>query len=521
MFRRTPKYTLPETWQPKRRVHGSFFPVYRNKETNQLDFGGRGKDEKIELVVRKHPIFLVQPALPAVGIFVLIVVFPFLLLSLPNILLGVETVLSLAFLVALGYFAWRDLSVWWFHVDIITNKRVIRCTNVLTPKREEIQLDKILQILVVYNPARGLFLNYGNVVIHLAGNKKHTLENVRRPQAVRDALEKVQVNFKTANVKAPPEPLPPILDPELKMVLEKLGKKEKEPEPLPNPDKPYEHTRNPNRLPGPLRRFGGPLRISTGVHYVEGEHTVMYIQRSKWLLFLRVSGPVALFLMSLVAAVIFSHFALYAISLGLLVSLLLLGWFTLNFIDDVFVLTNKRVIDIERKFFFFDESHKEVAYDGANIKVDMRTFLHTMLDVGTITVEKPGGVRIIIDSVDHPFFISDRINDVKGFEEKAKKAKEANKRQEDLMKWFTSVASVLEKRVMARQGVPDLQRMDLWSAAAKAAEMGMKVVPIGEDDSYPDIEPGHVVAQNPLPGTLMSTEAGQGLQIHVTLSKPV
>ena len=55
-----------------------------------------------------------------------------------------------------------------------------------------------------------------------------------------------------------------------------------------------------------------------------------------------------------------------------------------------------------------------------------------------------------------------------------------------------------------------------------AQELGMKVVPVGEDSSYPNIDSGLVVAQNPLPGILMRAESDDPEdrpQIQVVLSK--
>jgi hypothetical protein len=67
--------------------------------------------------------------------------------------------------------------------------------------------------------------------------------------------------------------------------------------------------------------------------------------------------------------------------------------------------------------------------------------------------------------------------------------------------------------------------MDLLTAAAEAANVGMIVVPVGEDDSYTAPGQGQavVVRQNPLPGTLMvlepDTNGNRQTTIEVTLSK--
>ncbi len=44
----------------------------------------------------------------------------------------------------------------------------------------------------------------------------------------------------------------------------------------------------------------------------------------------------------------------------------------------------------------------------------------------------------------------------------------------------------------------------------------MKVVPVGENSSYPNIAPGLIVSQNPMPGTLIeSKDPNEKPEIHV------
>ncbi len=519
MMRRNTKNVPPplEGWQPKRREHGGLLPVRRDKETNQLTFRGQTPDEVVELVVRQHPLFLIRPALPALGVMILLVVFSTLFIRFsvaPSISVFADSILSLLLVGCLIYFVWKDFAIWWFNIDIITTKRIVSCRGFLTPMRKNISLDKVVQISVDQLTPKNIFLRYGDVHVYQAGGQL-VLKNVPNPGKVRDAVQGVFDTFKAA--RPPAEPLPQVLNPQVKAVIDKLGKKEKEPK-LPNADDPYEHRRNPAKLRGPLRRFGGPLRLPAEVHYTPDEYTVMYIQRSKWLLALRLSTPAFVLLVDIVLAFILPAFFLLT-TIAALVILIIMGLLTVNFVDDVFILTNKRIIDIERKYIFLYEAHFETEYKNIReTKIKMINVFQTFLDVGNVTVETPGAQPDInMTFVDHPFFVIDKINEIKGFKEKLDKAKDVNKRQDELIKWFSNVAVALEKKVASR-GVPNLHRMDLWSAAAMAAEMGMKVVPIGEDDSYPQVETGLIVAQNPLPGTLMSVEEGRP-QIQVTLSK--
>src|SRR5438132_1659505 len=117
------------------------------------------------------------------------------------------------------------------------------------------------------------------VRVYLGGGKALELTRVPDPKGIRDDIAGVFEDFKKA--KPPKEPIPQVTSPELADVLAKLAKKEAVTN-LPNADRKYEHRHSPVKLRGPLRTFGGPLRIACEVHYESDEYTVMYVQRSRW-----------------------------------------------------------------------------------------------------------------------------------------------------------------------------------------------------------------------------------------------
>lgn len=514
--------TVPPEWVPRRHEYGGLRQVRRG-EDHKLTFKGQDADEDVKMVVRKHPLFLIRPALPGLLVLLLLSVMLALLVRIPAfgpVWALLSGILGVLFLVALGLFFWRSFIEWWVNIDIITNKRVIVCRGFLQPTRKVTTLDKIVQISVEQKSLLHILLQYGDVHLYITGGD-YIMRDVPKPHEVRDAVHGVHQDFKQKVAAKPAEKLPALRDPEMSALITRLGKKEKVPE-LPNADEAYAQWHNPQAARRPLRRFGGPLRLSANVTYAADEQTVMYIQRSKWLLVFRLILPVLGLLASIVLTFLFAPFALFTV-LFALVMLVTIALVTINYVDDVFILTNKRIIDIERKYIFFFEERIEAEYKNIrDTKIKVSNVLKLMLDVGDLTIETPGNnPDIKMNLIDHPFFIADRITQMKGFKEKSDKAKDHNKRQDELITWFTSVAAVLEKKMVSR-GVPDLQAMDFWSAAAMAAEMGMKVVPIGEDDSHPQIAAGHIVSQSPPPGTLMDVDpnAPSGRpQIQVILSK--
>jgi PH (Pleckstrin Homology) domain-containing protein len=509
----------PPEWQPKRRMHGGLRQVRRTKD-KKLSFKGQDKDEEVRLVVRQHLIFLVKPAGPLLGVlllFTLVLVLGARFSNFGPIWTLLDLILGAFLLITLVYFLWKDFFVWWVNIDIITSKRIIVCRGFIHPTRKVITLDKVMQVSTDQHSPTSIFLEYGEVHIYLSGGQ-HIMKNVPKPREVRDAVDGIFQEFKATK---PPEKLPQLIDPQVGAVIAKLGKKDARSH-LPNADERYSHRHKPEHLRRPLRRFGGPLRIPAEVTYASDEHTVMYIQRSKWLLLAQLLAPGLLFIVALVVTFLLP--ALAPVTLFTMPILLITGGLiTINFADDVFILTNKRVIDIERKFIFFYEARVEAEYKNIrDTKIRINNIIENLFDVGNVYIETPGSnPDINMTLIDHPFFVADKISQIKEFKDKDDKAKAQNMRQDELIQWFTHVAAVLEKKMVSR-GVPNLQTMDLWSAAALAAEMGMKVIPVGEDDSYPHIDAGRIVSQNPLPGTLMSVEADSSRerpQIHVVLSR--
>ena len=137
-----------------------------------------------------------------------------------------------------------------------------------------------------------------------------------------------------------------------------------------------------------------------------------------------------------------------------------------------------------------------------------------------VIVETPGNnPDLIMRVVDHPFSVQDMIYTVKGHKEKVDKIKGANDRKDQLNEWFGTIISTMEQSVLGK-GVPNLQKLDLFTAAERASALGMKVVPVGELSSFPNIAPGLIVSQNPMPGTLVeSRDPNEKPEIHVFLSR--
>jgi hypothetical protein len=187
-----------------------------------------------------------------------------------------------------------------------------------------------------------------------------------------------------------------------------------------------------------------------------------------------------------------------------------------NYADDVYILSNKRIFDIQRRFIFFFEDHRELEYKNVkDLKVRVPSVLQRLLDIGDVYIEISGAPTVILPTVDHPFLVLDKINEIKTHAAKAEALKKDNELKKELHDWFGKVVSSLVDSTQMK-GAPNLENMDLLDAMGVANELGFQVVVYGEEPSpRPDIPPGRVVRQSPPSGTVIQP----GGEIQVVLSR--
>ena len=506
-----------------RRERGAYWRVHRvgQGKNRHWEFKGREKDEVVRTVLRKSKFFLITPALPFIASVLGLIVVGALFGVKPggdSFWLLLEVIMLVLVIITGVYFLYTDLALWWVETYIITNKRVLIWKGLLNPSRDEFGVDRVVQVGSDQRGFISLLLNYGNVHLYLVGGKEPILERVHNPKRVRDLFEKITDEFKR-NKAAPPPPHPNPVNPELHAVLAQLSQKEDVPT-LSNPDEKYARYHQPGRVRGPLRTFGGPLRLPCDVKYNGDEYTVRYIQRARSVLVGKLVIPTLIFLGLIISIFYFPSLEVY-IGIAILIMLFVFAYIIINYWDDIYILTSKRIIDINRRFIFLDEEHLSIEYSQIkSVDVKVSNPLYIALNVGRVVVETPGSnPNLVMRVVDRPFDVQDMIYNVKGHKEKVDKIKSANDRKDQLNQWFGTIISTMEQNVLGK-GVPNLQKLDLFTAAERADSLGMKVVPVGEDSSFPNIAPGLIVSQNPMPGTLIESKDSNGKpEIHVVLSR--
>jgi hypothetical protein len=510
MSTNVPQTQRPEDdpWSP-RRIQAGFRRVRRvgHGRNRHYEFNGQQAGETVKLVLRKHIWFLITPAFPVIGSIIALIAVTALSATYPqagSLWTLLQIVFGILIAVTLFLFFYKDLALWWVEVSIITNKRTIVWKGLVTPTRKEITLEQVVQVGVNQNSLLSLLLSYGDVHLNLIGGRGLALEKVPNPKEVRDRFTKVLDEYRRSKPAAQPHPEP--VTPDVRQVLAELAEKESLPKELqlpPNPDEKYARFHQPGRVHGPLRTFGGPLHLPCDVTYSSDEETVMYIQRAKSVLVLSLLWRVLVLVLSIMAAIFFHSVALAFIIFSLL-WLLYIGYTIVNYIDDVFILTTKRMIDIDRKFLFFNEEHLTAEYSNIrDVTVVKGNPFYLILDAGKLIVQTPGNnPNLEISPIDHPFAIQDIIYNLKGRKEKVDKLKAKNEQKEVLHQWFGTVLATMESTVLGR-GVPNLLRLDYFQAGERARAAKMRILLNGEDSSYPNIESGLIVSQDPIPGTLI------------------
>lgn len=507
-----PTTPSPDAWQP-RRYHWGWRRVRRGKD-KKLRFPGQEPDETVRKVVHRHWLFLVRPALP----FIAAVIGAILVMWGRNTLPGagaawsvLGVVMGLLVIAGALWFVYRFFVLWELNIDIITSKRIINWRGGFThPSRKETPLDKVQQVAIIQKTPWQFIFNYGDLHLYLTGGAID-IEKVPNPREVKEAIWEATERFKG---KKPPKEKPLELPhlPEVDAELNKLAFPKPVPQ-LPNADEKYPPLHSDRRI-GPRRTFGGPLRIILDIHYTWGEYTVMYLQKSIQVLVGKLVVPVLALLFVLPMSIYGSSlrfippaimaFWWLIMSVAILALLIAIFFIYVNYVDDVYILTNQRIIEIERQFLFLYEERIETEYKNLrDIKVQMPTFFHHLLDLGDVYIETPGSMPdIVFKSVGHPFFVQDKIYEIKANKEKADEAKKENERKEELHRWFSNVIGRLEQTHQIK-GAPNLQRLDFVEAMERASELGFQVVVWDEDPSHPELPPGVVIYQNPPPGTVI------------------
>ncbi len=405
-------------------------------------------------------------------------------------LLGIGALLLVLFAVWwVATHAWG----WFFQHYILTDERVIKSVGWLPRRREEIELGHIVQVRVDRRNPFLMALGMGDVELRTAGEPILLLD-VARPHDIADSILAAMDSHAQKKAKVPP---PRLANPWVQAALDELAR----PDPMP-PVSPMRRSAPPG--------FG---RRTIPVRLLPDETLVEVVYRH-WFVLAR-KLPLAA---SLLVAGIVLGAALAAngsdgwpalLTLGGMCGSAIAGFLTyLNWADDVFILTTRRVIDVNRLFFVLAETSNDAAYGQVqNVRVQQGPS-GKLLGFGSILVETAGRKHpLAMNDIPHAFDVMNRIFAQISLAKERERLVAGNKQKQENYLWLSTVLS----RLLVT--VPDLRGLPLLRAIAVAHESRLRLVVAGEREILGGA-PGLVLQQAPCAGTCVVSEA----EVRVLLS---
>ncbi|MBS1252593.1 MAG: hypothetical protein MAG451_01634 [Anaerolineales bacterium] len=352
---------------------------------DQAQFPGQYPDEKVIFLLRRHWFILMMWLVPPVILFLVTVgVGVGIGLALPlttPIWVGVILLLSIG---PLGLAVWRFLD-WENDHYILTDRRILHIERVyfLFESREEAGLNRIQDVTIQMPSLAANLLYFGDVEIETAGTAGQIqFKSVAKPRKVQRLI------FKQAGL---PEP----------------GTRESE-------------EWQPDRI-----RILRPLEAFTRMLYaVVPQDGRVVVWRKHWfVLFTKMMRPLlaALLLLVVWIAIISSsvpaplQFAperVIKVMPGILLLILAgwMAWITIDWHNDLYILTDKHVIDIEKRPFTLEFRREANLGMIQNVSYEQPSFVAKLLGFGNTRLETAGTMgEFTFDSIANPHEVQEEI----------------------------------------------------------------------------------------------------------------
>jgi membrane protein YdbS with pleckstrin-like domain len=381
--------------------------------------------------------------------------FELLLLVLP-----VLPLYTLAFL--WRWFDWRN------DYFAVSNRRLTQRERVafLYESRKEAPLDRVQNI----NSVQGLLgrlLGYGSLTIETAAEVGAMLfDRIPSPERMREAIWDQMTQTQAARRAA-----------ERQLIRDALSSHVGPDGAIPpsegsvGDEVPMDHAEEPEAPdvhPGALARamrwmverdFFPRLRIET-------ESSVTW--RKHWLfLMLDVAWPALLSIVLVgLAALGFLGMPVQLTSLGpyysyatLFLAAAAVGWLWWQFTDwsnDLYIVTDERIIDIEKRPLFFSEQRREASLGMIqNVYLEIPTFLASTFAFGNVIVQTAGAGEFTFDKVANPREVQNEIfRRMEAFREAQREA-EAARRRTEMAEWFSVYDELQQREENAPQTPPE------------------------------------------------------------------
>jgi hypothetical protein len=402
--------------------------------------------------------------------------------------------IALATLVALLHWAVTHALPWWFRLSIITNQRIILSQGYFRPQFEQFPLRAVQAVEVVRPNLMETLLGYGNIRVASGGGDAILFPGLAHASAFAEAITTTQ------RAHAPAAPTgPAVADATLQGMLDRLG----------------QGTAPPTMPPLDRRlTFNWPLRRAFAVKLPADETVLGIVSRHWWVLVNHLAAPLALLAAAGLAWLLgaWSHATTWPLALALGISSMLWSLLMyLNFADDTFVFTTRRILTVQRRYFILASDSEFITYDKIQeSKLSTPSFFAKFVGFGTVQLNVGGNSPpLIMDMVPHPDLINKAIQHNSELAQKRAEVATANRERGEIKDWF---AEVLAEMVVT---TPELRGQTLEDALVQTYAEGMRLVVLGDTVAMPGYPPGIVVSQSPSAGS----RALRGGDISVLLTR--
>lgn len=362
-------------------------------------FSGIWEGESVILYLRKHPLALIWAWRYAALLLVsgsIALIFAWQLL--PGFSQGLR--LGLVILLALvGLIVWWEFMVWYYDIFVVTNRRLIDFAKkpFIFEKRDEAQLSRVQDIRVVYSNIIGVLLNFGDVYIQTAGAKGTIrFAQVPRPKDVQQRILRLATEAQQRGTGGHPGGS---IRPQHAAATTTAAST------MP--------TSSPRRasLLGSIPVVGSDWRdylyhiFRPRLDLPEGYS----LWRKHWWRLMQataVSGTA--FNLSLVLCGV----TLWQMGIGPWLGLPLLFlvgsglwnlWNIIDYLNDIYIVTDDRIIDIEKVPLIYEDRREAPLRQIQDVHYVQPSLLHRLLDFGDVEVETAGrGGGFTFESVPHP-----------------------------------------------------------------------------------------------------------------------
>ena len=361
-------------------------------------------------------------------------------LPMPTLIVPILVLYVVTFL--WHWFDWRN------DYFVVTNRRLSHRERVVFvyESRNESPLDRVQNINLVVGPM-GSLLSFGTLTIETAAEiGSMTFDSIPSPETMREAIweqiARAQAQRRAAQRESIRDSLSTQIDIPITEAVSEAGQDA-------GAESSHEENARTERPASPLVRFGRWLMESGIIPRTRIARDDTVIWRKHWLFLVSetILPLVASITLSLAAAlgffgwpaVIVRFSRLYPYAL-LVASVAAIGWLWWTFNDwdnDLYMVTNERIIDIEKRPLFFSEERREASLGMIqNVSLEVPNVIATALNYGSVVVQTAGAGEFTFDNVPNPHDVQNVIfQRMEAFRE-AQRERSAAQRRAEIAEWF-------------------------------------------------------------------------------------